>query len=175
MLLPSQLILRSGIRQQKTSLWSSGSQPGFCGTLGCRKIVSGVPPVINFIDNQTFLASKGAVNFWCSWPRVLRTKKGWETLFWSILTMHIHCEHQTTKEEEDNYLHQCFPTFFGSWHLNLVLKVSGGTPSGFIRYKDQWVVIIGDTLGTSSRHPSVLRHPGWEPLISTYKELLLFF
>ena len=36
-----------------TSLYYSGSQPGCRGTLECRKIVSGVPPVITFIDLWT--------------------------------------------------------------------------------------------------------------------------
>ena len=62
------------------------------------------------------------------------------------------------------FLDQWFPTFFGSRHPYLVLKLSGGTPSGLIRYKDQGIVIIGGTPGTSSWHPSVPWHPGWEPL-----------
>ena len=45
------------------------------------------------------------------------------------------------------------------------MKLSGGTPSWFIRYKDQGIVTIGGTPGASSRHPSVTRHPGWEPLV----------
>ena len=59
---------------------------------------------------------------------------------------------------------QCFPTFFWLatplpsdediwWH-----------PSCFNGYKDQGIVTAGDTPGTSSRHPSVPRHPGWESL-----------
>ena len=63
-------------------------------------------------------------------------------------------------------LTQCFPTIFGSRHLYLVLKITGGTPNGFIRYKDQEIVTIGSTPGTSSRHTSVPRHPGWEPLLT---------
>ena len=43
----------------------------------------------------------------------------------------------------------------------LLLKITCGTPNGFIRYKDQGIVYIGGTLGTISRHP------GWEPLIQT--------
>ena len=53
-------------------------------------------------------------------------------------------------------LDQCFLTFFGSQHPYLLLKITGSTPSGFIRYKDQGIVIIGGTPGTpgtSSRHP----------------------
>ena len=33
-----------------------------------------------------------------------------------------------------------------------------------LRYEDLGIVIIGGTPGTIPRHPSVLRHPGWEPL-----------
>ena len=62
------------------------------------------------------------------------------------------------------FLYQCFPTFFGSRHPYLVLKVFGGTLGWFIRYKYQGIVTTGSTLGTSSRHPSVSRHPGWESL-----------
>ncbi len=34
----------------------SGSQPGCRGTLGCREIVSRVPPVIHFINLQTYFS-----------------------------------------------------------------------------------------------------------------------
>ena len=34
-------------------------------------------------------------------------------------------------------LDQCFPTFFGSRHPYLVLKIFGGTPGRFISFKDQ--------------------------------------
>ena len=62
-------------------------------------------------------------------------------------------------------LDQCFPTFFGSRHPYVVLKIFGGTPSRFNRYKDQGIVTIGGTPVTCSRHPCVPRHPGWEPLV----------
>ena len=52
---------------------------------------------------------------------------------------------------------QCFPTFFGSRHPYLELKLTG-ISSGLVRYKDQGIEIIRGTPGTSSRHP------GWEPL-----------
>ena len=57
-----------------------------------------------------------------------------------------------------------FPTFFGSWHPYLVLKISDGNPSWFIRYTDQEIVTIDGTPGTSSQHASVPRYPGCEPL-----------
>ena len=62
-------------------------------------------------------------------------------------------------------LGQCFPTFFGSQHPYLVIKIFWGTPSWFDRYKDKGILEFGGTPGTSSRHPSVPRHPGWEPLL----------
>ena len=43
-------------------------------------------------------------------------------------------------------LSQCFPTYFGSRHPYLELKLSGGTPSGFIRYKYRGIEIIRGTL-----------------------------
>ena len=73
---------------------------------------------------------------------------------------------------------QCFPTFFGSRHPNLVLTISGGTPGWFLRHKDQGIEIVGGTPGTFSRHPSVPRHPGWEPLLQREKQFernYLFF
>ena len=69
-------------------------------------------------------------------------------------------------------IYQCFPTFFGSGHPNLVLKIFGGTPSWFNRYKDQGIVTIGGTPGTSSWHPCVPRHPGSESL--AYTNQILF-
>jgi len=36
-----------------------------------------------------------------------------------------------------SYLVQCFPTFFGSRHPDLVFEIFGGTPGWFNRYKDQ--------------------------------------
>ena len=51
-----------------------------------------------------------------------------------------------------NSLWQCFPTFCCSRHLSLVIKQFGGTPSWFNRYKDQGIVTIDGTPGTSSRH-----------------------
>jgi len=55
-------------------------------------------------------------------------------------------------------LGQCFPTFFGSRHPYLVMKIFGSTLSLFHRFKDQVILKIGGTPGTFSRHP------GWEPL-----------
>ena len=62
-------------------------------------------------------------------------------------------------------IEQCFPTFFVSRHPYLVLIGFGGTPRWSNRYNDQGIVIFGCTPGSSSRHPSVLRHPGWESLL----------
>ena len=70
--------------------------------------------------------------------------------FIMFASKHLHC------------LDQCFPTFFSSRHPYIVLKISSGTPSWFIRYKDKGIVRNGGTPNTSSRHPSVPRHPGWE-------------
>jgi len=53
---------------------------------------------------------------------------------------------------------KCFPTFFGSWHPYLVMKIFCGNLSLFHRYKEQVILKIGGTPGTGSRHP------GWEPL-----------
>ena len=61
-----------------------------------------------------------------------------------------------------------FQPFFGSWHPYLALRGFGGTTSWSYRYKDQGIVIFGGTPGTSSRHPSVPRHPGWESLLYTF-------
>ena len=61
-------------------------------------------------------------------------------------------------------LTQTFPTVFGARHPYIVFKILGGTPGWFIRYKGQGIVTIGGTPGTTSRHTSVPRHPGWESL-----------
>ena len=62
-------------------------------------------------------------------------------------------------------LSQCFPTFSCSRHPYSEMKIFGGTPSCYNWYKDQGIVTIGVvTPGTSSRHPSVPRNPGWESL-----------
>ena len=47
-------------------------------------------------------------------------------------------------------LDQCFPTFFGSRHHYLELKIFGGTPSWFNRDKDQGIGSIGGTPCTST-------------------------
>ena len=60
-------------------------------------------------------------------------------------------------------LGQCFPAFFDSRHPYFAMKIFGGTPSLFDRYKDQGVLTFGGTPGTSSRHP------GWEPLHYKHK------
>ena len=43
-------------------------------------------------------------------------------------------------------LTQCFPTFFGSRHPYLILKIFGGTPNWLNRYKDQGIGTFGGTL-----------------------------
>ena len=66
-------------------------------------------------------------------------------------------------------LDQCFPTFFGSRHPYLELKLSGASSSGFIRYKDQGIKISRGTPGTSSRHPGwELGHLNSETLLSCF-------
>ena len=59
---------------------------------------------------------------------------------------------------------QCFSTFFASRHPWSAISIFGGTPRWQNRTKDQWIAIIGGTLGTISWYPSVPRHPSWEPL-----------
>jgi len=49
-------------------------------------------------------------------------------------------------ERLNDFLEQCFPTFFGSWHPHLVMKIFGGTLTLFYRYKDQVILKIGGTL-----------------------------
>ena len=56
------------------------------------------------------------------------------------------------------YQYQCFPTFFGSKHPYLVIKIFGGNPSWFSRFKDQGIVTIEGTPCTSSRHPSGIQN-----------------
>ena len=48
-------------------------------------------------------------------------------------------------------------------------------PQLFFRYKDRGIVTIGGTPVTSSRHPSVPRHPGWEPLDQSLETGLKMF
>jgi len=75
-------------------------------------------------------------------------------------------------------LSQCFSTFFGSRYPFWV-KIFGGTLT-LINYnfeaplkliidkfhsEQQENTIIGGTPRTFSWHPSVPRHPGWEPLL----------
>ena len=63
-----------------------------------------------------------------------------------------------------NCLRQCFSTFFCLRHPYLVFKTFGGTLASLmgVKFRDK---TNGGTPGTSSRHPSVPRHPGWEPLV----------
>ena len=68
-------------------------------------------------------------------------------------------------DKKGSSLDQCFPTFISSRHPYLVLQVFCGIPIWFNRYTDQVIVTIGGTPVTSSRHPSVPRHAGWEPLL----------
>ena len=58
-----------------------------------------------------------------------------------------------------------FPNL-GSRHPYVVLKIFGGSPNCFFRYKDQGIATIGGTPGTTClRHPCVPRHPGWKSLL----------
>ncbi len=43
-------------------------------------------------------------------------------------------------------LDQCLPTFSCSRHPYLVIKIFGGTPNWYYRYKDQEIITIGGTL-----------------------------
>jgi len=74
-------------------------------------------------------------------------------------------------------VHQCFSTFFGSRHPVRLKKIwrhpflAKLTICGtFTSKKFKKVVnsIFGSTPDTSSRHPCVPRHPGWEPLVYTF-------
>jgi len=92
--------------------------------------------------------------------------------WWSVTSWTRRQFHQTFWTKElgiiqiiRDTLGQCFPTFFGSRHPYLIMKIFGGTLSLFHRYKDQVLLKIGGTPGTSSRHLSVPRHPDWEPLL----------
>jgi len=50
-------------------------------------------------------------------------------------------------------IEQCFTTFFGSWHNFLVMKIFGGSPSEFNRYKDHEIVAFGVfSLGQFHQH-----------------------
>ena len=65
----------------------------------------------------------------------------WAFLRWMEIFSHL------------DFLRQCFPTFFCSRTPYLVMNIFGGTPSWFDRSKDQGIVTLGDTPGTSSLHP----------------------
>ena len=79
---------------------------------------------------------------WKNWTkRFVRSSFQIRIWFWSICT-----------------LSQCFSTFFATRHPWSVIWIFGGTPRWQNRSKDQWIVIIGGTPGTISRHP------GWKPL-----------
>ena len=54
------LLQKLVVRRKMSIFYISGSQPECRGTLGCREIVLGVPPIINFTV-LTFLASRGIV------------------------------------------------------------------------------------------------------------------
>ena len=65
-------------------------------------------------------------------------------------------------------LDQCFLTFFVTWHPLSSISIFVSTPARWQnRSKDQWIAITGGTPGTISRHPSVPKHPSWEPLFKT--------
>ena len=63
------------------------------------------------------------------------------------------CHHQTSSNFT---LTQCFPTFFGSRHPYLVMKIFSGTPRCLNRYKDKGIVIIGGTLAPAHDTPLAL-------------------
>ena len=80
-------------------------------------------------------------------------------LFWYYTKLHIDCAQSSCSSCESNnsnhsyFQNQWFPTFFGSRRPYLVMKIFGGTPSCFNRYKDQGIVITGGTSGTSHGNP----------------------
>ena len=114
-----------------------------------------------FIDN--FLFIRGAKKRWTIKFRTNFSVQDWTPApLFQLKTLRGRV--WMSESEDSLFRIQWFPTYCGSRHPYFVLKISGGTPSWFIRYKDQGIIIIGGTPGTSSWHPSVPRHPGWEPL-----------
>lgn len=67
--------------------WSSGSEPGFRGTQGCREIVTGFPWVITLLVFKSVLTSWGATKILIKQTEGSMRQKGWETLDWSLLSI----------------------------------------------------------------------------------------
>ena len=101
----------------------------------------------------------------CKWQSFSVSVKMWIKCQPPCLTFNSNINRNCLITQSPMCLTQCLPTWFDLRNPYLVLKIFGGTPRWFNRYKDQGIITIGGTPDKSLRHPCVSQPPGWESLV----------